>query len=159
MLCDSGCLSCYWVGFPPAPRCQLLNLTNLCILTTLYHFVPHLISKSFSVKQKLEGLDPTPKPVWENTSALWLTNRTTTRDWVYTPGSFAIFSLRFFLTSATGADFPVEIRVRCGRGARGVGPSDASRFGRPFSRLGCTLPRSGRPGFDASTREVLRGNQ
>ena len=39
---------------------------------------------------------------------LWLTNRATTRGWVYGFGSFAILSLRFFLTSATGADFPVE---------------------------------------------------
>lgn len=29
--------------------------------------------------------------------------------WVNLLGSFAILSLTFFLTSATGADFPVEI--------------------------------------------------
>jgi hypothetical protein len=33
----------------------------------------------------------------------------TTSNCVYRPGSFAILSLTFFLTSATGADFLVEI--------------------------------------------------
>jgi hypothetical protein len=51
---------------------------------------------------------------------LWLTIRATTRGWVYGFGSFAILSLRFFLISATGADFPVEITH---------GPSQALPFG------------------------------
>src|SRR5467141_2587884 len=50
----SGCLSCFWVGFPPAPRYQLLAPTAPTALTTFYHFCPHLTRKSLIVKQKLE---------------------------------------------------------------------------------------------------------
>jgi len=50
---DSGCSSCFWVGFPPAPRFQLARPTDLMTLTTLFHFLPHLSRKSFIVKQKL----------------------------------------------------------------------------------------------------------
>src|SRR6266849_2646964 len=55
----SGCLSCFWVGFPPAPRYQLPTPTALTALTTFYHFCPHLTRKSFIVKQKLQGCSPT----------------------------------------------------------------------------------------------------
>jgi hypothetical protein len=41
---------------------------------------------------------------------LWLTNLATTRNSVYGLGSFAILSLRFFLTPAPHADFIVEIQ-------------------------------------------------
>src|SRR5271169_1929591 len=66
---DSGCLSCSWVGFPPAPRFQLLSSTALTVSTTSYHFVPHLSCKSFIVKKKLNGGSPTPAPIQENTKA------------------------------------------------------------------------------------------
>src|SRR4029077_299096 len=39
---DSGCLPCFWVGFPPAPRFQLLaptKLPNPPLSTTLYHIL------------------------------------------------------------------------------------------------------------------------
>jgi hypothetical protein len=39
---------------------------------------------------------------------LWLINRATTMHWAYSLDSFAILSLRFFLTMATGAEFPVQ---------------------------------------------------
>ena len=40
---------------------------------------------------------------------LWLTSKAATRGCVYALYSFAIVSLRFLLTSATDADFLVEI--------------------------------------------------
>jgi hypothetical protein len=58
---------------------------------------------------------------------LWLTNSMTTSNCIYGPGSFAIHSLTFFLTSATGADFLVEIpsltlkMERCEKRAHRVG--------------------------------------
>lgn len=69
---DSGCLSCCWVGFPPAPRFQLLTPTDSTAHATFYHFVPHLISKSFIVKQELDGSNPTPALILENTKACGL---------------------------------------------------------------------------------------
>src|SRR5437588_7451610 len=39
----SGCLSCFWVGFPPAPRYQLLAPTALLLSplsTTFVHILP-----------------------------------------------------------------------------------------------------------------------
>src|ERR1700684_508205 len=66
---DSGCLSCLWVGFPPAPRFQLQRPTALTLSTTSYHFVPHLSVKSFIVKQKLDGLPPTWTLFRETTKA------------------------------------------------------------------------------------------
>src|ERR1700720_4398832 len=66
---NSGCLSCLWVGFPPAPRFQLQRPTALTASTTSYHFVPHLSAKSFIVKQKLDGTQPPWTPIWETTKA------------------------------------------------------------------------------------------
>ena len=43
--------------------------TALTVLTTSYHFVPHLSRKSFIVKQKLDGPCPTPALILENTEA------------------------------------------------------------------------------------------
>jgi hypothetical protein len=45
-----------------------------------------------------------------NYENLWFITRATTSNCVYANGSFAILSLRFLLTSATGAHFLVEIR-------------------------------------------------
>jgi len=44
-----------------------------------------------------------------NYEALWLIRKATPRDCVYAIGSFAILSLRFFLTSAPVAELLVEI--------------------------------------------------
>src|SRR5690349_12209999 len=66
---DSGCLSNFWVGFPPAPRFQLQVPTNRTVSATLYHFLPHLSRKSFIVKQKLDGPYPTPALIFETTKA------------------------------------------------------------------------------------------
>src|SRR5580658_992956 len=55
----SGDLSCFWVGFPPAPLYWLLIPTHPTVFTTSLHFVPHLTRKSLIVKPKLEGRGPT----------------------------------------------------------------------------------------------------
>ena len=47
-----------------APLCQIATE-----LTTFYHFVPHLSRKSFIVKQKLEGVNPTSRVLRESTMA------------------------------------------------------------------------------------------
>jgi hypothetical protein len=39
------------------------------VLTTSYHFVPHLSCKSFIVKQKLDGAHPTLASIQESTKA------------------------------------------------------------------------------------------
>jgi hypothetical protein len=39
------------------------------LYATFYHFVPHLIFKSFIVKQELAGVDPTLELIPENTKA------------------------------------------------------------------------------------------
>ena len=46
-----------------------------------------------------------------NYDSLWFTRKLTTRHCVYGFGSFAILSLRFFLTSAPVAEFVVEIEA------------------------------------------------
>src|SRR5207248_5317156 len=74
---SSGCLSCCWVGFPPAPRFQLLNPTNLTAPTTLNHFLPHLSRKSFIVKQKLEVGPSLSAPLRESTRLCGLDRKST----------------------------------------------------------------------------------
>src|SRR5258708_4125047 len=79
-----------------------LLCSPLC--TTFYHIlaVSRLLSRrNFKVGFPL--LDPIQK-----IPALVVTNSRTTRDCVYCLGSFAVLSLRFFLTSAPDAEFPVE---------------------------------------------------
>jgi hypothetical protein len=54
---------------------------------------------------------------------LWFRKAITTTGWVYGCGSFAVLSLRFFLHSATGAHFLVDISVVtafCGGSRTGI---------------------------------------
>ena len=104
----SGCLSCFWVGFPPAPRFQLLaptKLTDSPLSTTLYHILAVsrlLSSRNLQVNAPLMHRFRKARSLvvyqFEHHNHLCLRL-----------GSFAILSLRFFLISARDAEFPVEI--------------------------------------------------
>src|SRR6267142_3573944 len=82
---DSGCLSCFWVGFPPAPRFQLFGprpLLRSPLCTTFYHIlaVSRLLSRrNFKVVfPLLDQIQKIPQLV--------VTNSRTTRDCVYCLG-------------------------------------------------------------------------
>jgi hypothetical protein len=58
--------------FPTGSSLSASVPTALTVLTTLYHFVPHLTRKSLIVKPKLEGTVPTGGLIQQSTRACGL---------------------------------------------------------------------------------------
>ena len=107
---DSGCSSCFWVGFPPAPRFQLPLPTSLLLLplrTTLYHILA--VSRLLSSRNLIVPI-PLGHRFRESTKACGQLRSSRPQGIAFTAfGSFAIPSLRFLLIPARSADFLVEI--------------------------------------------------